>query len=262
MHDVAWRTFPYMYKPIDRFIYEWKYGWSAKHATHVICISESTKRDIMRFYGVPEERISVIYQPVQQLFYTPMDKAEAQAIVRKYVDEDFILTVGSINARKNLLGMLKAYCRQDLRPKFVVIGNGHEYRKKCEQYIKEKRLTDRILILDNIHDGKTLQAFYTCTKVLMYPSFFEGFGLPVVEAALQHCPIITSNVSSLPEAAGAGAIKTAPNDIRTMASSLKRLLTDPQECEYLGNKAYEHAISHFTPQTLTEQLYKLYQSLL
>ena len=82
MHDVAWRTFPAMYKPVDRVIYEWKYGWSAKHATHVICISESTKRDVMRFYNVPEERISVIYQPVQKLFYTPMDKFEAQAIVK------------------------------------------------------------------------------------------------------------------------------------------------------------------------------------
>jgi glycosyltransferase involved in cell wall biosynthesis len=158
--------------------------------------------------------------------------------------------------------MLKAYSRQDMRPKFVVIGNGREYRKKCEQYITGKGLTDRILILDNIHDGKTLQAFYTCAKILMYPSFYEGFGLPVVEAALQHCPIITSDVSSLPEAAGAGAIKTAPNDIRTMASSIKRLLTDPQESQYLGNKAYEHAMSHFNPQTLTEQLYKLYQSLI
>lgn len=262
MHDVAWRTFPAMYKPVDRVIYEWKYGWSAKHATHVICISESTKRDVMRFYNVPEERISVIYQPVQKLFYTPMDKFEAQAIVKKYVDEDFILTVGSINERKNLLGMLKAYSRQDMRPKFVIIGNGRAYRKKCEEYIAGKGLKDRVLILDNIHDGKTLQAFYTYAKILLYPSFYEGFGLPVVEAALQHCPIITSNVSSLPEAAGAGAIQTAPNDIRTMAASIKRLLTDPQESQYLGIKAYEHAISHFTPQILTEQLYKLYQSLI
>ena len=80
MHDVAWRTFPDMYKPWDRMIYDWKYGWSCRNATHVVCISESTKRDVMRFYGVPEERISVIYQPVQGLFYVKEDENEtAQA---------------------------------------------------------------------------------------------------------------------------------------------------------------------------------------
>lgn len=262
MHDVAWRTFPKMYKPIDIFLYEQKYGWSAKHATHVICISESTKRDVMRFYGVPEERISVIYQPVQQLFYTPMEKQKAEDIVKEYVDDDFILTVGSINARKNLLGMLKAYAKLEKRPKFVVIGNGHEYRKLCEKFIAEKGLSNDVIIIDNIHEGYILQAFYTCAKVLMYPSFYEGFGLPVVEAALQHCPIITSNVSSLPEAAGNGAIQVAPNDIKTMASSLNRLLTDPQECTYLGQKAYEHATTHFNPEELTNNIYKLYNSIL
>lgn len=259
IHDVAWRTFPAMYKPIDIFLYDKKYGWSAKHATHVICISESTKQDVMRFYGVPEERISVIYQPVQQLFYTPMERQKAEAIVKEYVDDEFILTVGSINARKNLLGMLKAYAKLEKRPKFVVIGNGHEYRKLCEKYISEKGLSNDVIIIDNIHEGYILQAFYTCAKILMYPSYYEGFGLPVVEAALQHCPIITSNVSSLPEAAGAGAIQVAPNDIKTIASSLNRLLTDTQECTYLGQKAYEHATTHFHSEELTEQVYRLYQ---
>ena len=262
MHDVAWRTFPRMYKPIDIFLYEQKYGWSAKNATHVICISESTKKDVMQFYGVPEERISVIYQPVQQLFYTPMEKQKAADIVKEYVDDDFILTVGSINARKNLLGMLKAYAKQEKRPKIVVIGNGHEYRKLCEKFIQEKNLENDIIIIDNIHEGYVLQAFYTCAKVLMYPSYYEGFGLPVVEAALQRCPIITSNVSSLPEAAGNGAIQVAPNDIKTMASSLHRLLTDPQECTYLGQKAYEHATEHFNSEELTNDIYKLYNSIL
>jgi len=262
MHDVAWRTFPRMYKPIDIFLYEQKYGWSAKNATHVICISESTKKDVMQFYGVPEERISVIYQPVQQLFYTPMEKQKAADIVKEYVDDDFILTVGSINARKNLLGMLKAYAKLEKRPKFVVIGNGHEYRKLCEKFIQEKNLENDVIIIDNIHEGYVLQAFYTCAKVLMYPSYYEGFGLPVVEAALQRCPIITSNVSSLPEAAGNGAIQVAPNDIKTMSSSLHRLLTDPQECTYLGQKAYEHATTHFNPEELTNDIYKLYNSIL
>ena len=119
MHDVAWRTFPDMYTFFDRHIYDWKYGWSAKNATHVVCISESTKRDVMRFYHVPAERISVIYQPVQQCFYTAIADDEATRIALNalpYLNDNgkvrpFIITVGSINSRKNLLGMVKAFNR-------------------------------------------------------------------------------------------------------------------------------------------------------
>lgn len=270
MHDVAWRTFPDMYKWLDRHIYDWKYGWSARNATHVVCISESTKRDVMRFYGVPEERISVIYQPVQQVFYTPMNADSAKDVLRTalpYLINNngetvrYVLTVGSINSRKNLLGMVKAFETIPVakRPLFVVVGNGHEYRSKVEQYIADHNLTSFIHIESNIHDATVLQALYTETQVMMYPSFYEGFGLPVVEAALQKCAVITSNVSSLPEAAGPGAIQVDPNSVPQLAEALQLLLDDEGERAKRAKAGYDYCMAHFLPEDLTRQMEELYQ---
>ena len=268
MHDVAWRTFPDMYKPWDRVIYDWKYGWSARHATHVVCISESTKRDVMRFYNVPEQRISVIYQPVQPTFYEPMDKKDAAKIVGEalpYLNgEPFILTVGSINSRKNLLGMVKAYEQlpHDNRPHFVVVGNGREYRKQVEYYISDRGGMDGVIHIEsNIHNAQTLKALYAQAQLLMYPSFYEGFGLPVVEAALQCCPVITSNVSSLPEAAGDAAIQCSPSSVDEIAEALRHLLDNDTEREERGIRARQYCMENFDTEKLTRQMYDLYQSL-
>ncbi len=267
MHDVAWRTFPDMYTLFDRKIYDMKYGWSARNATHVVCISQSTKRDVMHFYGIPEERISVIYQPVQKVFYTPMDEDEAARICSKTLPytqgRNFILTVGSINSRKNLLGMVKALkgLPPEERPLFIVVGNGREYRAKVEKYIEDHGLRNSIRIETGIHDAVTLQALYRRAKCLLYPSFYEGFGLPVVEASLQKCPVITSNVSSLPEAAGPAAIQVDPTAVSQITNSLRRLLASPDECSNRGEEAYRYCMDRFTPEVLTGQMLDLYDSL-
>ena len=264
MHDVAWRTFPDMYTVFDRHIYDLKYGWSARHATHVVCISQSTKQDIMRFYGVPEERISIIYQPVQRQFYTPMAREEAEERCNRQLPytqgRDFVLTVGSINSRKNLLGMVKALegLPPKERPLFVVVGNGREYRTKVERYIDAHGLRKYVRIESNIHDAETLQALYCRARCLMYPSFYEGFGLPVVEAALQRCPVITSNVSSLPEAAGPAAIQVDPCAVSQMANALRRLLSSPEECSERGEQAHDYCMENFSPDRLTRQMLELY----
>ncbi len=263
MHDVAWRTFPDMYKPWDRLIYDWKYGWSAKHATHVVCISESTKRDVMRYYGVPEERISVIYQPVQEIFYkvplSPPIGGESSSLLKE-LERGYILTVGSINSRKNLLGMVKALemLSEDERPLLMVVGNGREYRKLVEQYISEHHLSEWVRIESNIHDAETLQTLYANARCMLYPSFYEGFGLPVVEASLQRCPVITSNVSSLPEAAGPDSIQVNPGSPEEIAEALHRLMNDEAERRQRGEAGYKYCMERFHPDVLTEQMYELY----
>ncbi|MBQ9237186.1 MAG: glycosyltransferase family 4 protein [Prevotella sp.] len=267
MHDVAWRTFPDMYKPWDRLIYDWKYGWSAKHASHVVCISESTKRDVMRYYGVPENRISVIYQPVQEVFYTTPPPALPKGGSPPPLGElerGFLLTVGSINSRKNLMGMVKALemIAEDERPLLVVVGNGREYRRRVEQYISEHHLQEWVRIESDIHDAETLRALYANALCLLYPSFYEGFGLPVVEASLQRCPVITSNVSSLPEAAGPDSIQVDPSSPEEIAEALHRLLTDEAERRQRGEAGYKYCMEHFHPDVLTGQMYGLYEKML
>ncbi len=267
LHDVAWRTFPGMYTLIDRKIYDMKYGWSVRNATRVICISQSTKRDAMRFYGVPEERLQVIYQPVQATFYTPMDAITARAICERRLpytqQREFVVTVGSINSRKNLLGIVKALetIAPDMRPLLVAVGNGRGYRQLVERYINEHGLRPYVRIETGIHDVETLQALYTTATCLLYPSFYEGFGLPVVEASLQQCPVITSNLSSLPEAGGPAAVLCDPTAASQMGNALYRLLTDKSECEQRGRAAHDYCMERFNPQKLTQEVIDLYQSL-
>lgn len=289
MHDVAWRTFPDMYKPWDRLIYDWKYGWSCRNATHVVCISESTKRDVMRFYGVPEERISVIYQPVQEIFYeqTPSQPVQQASLHREggnglpLTNANFspalgkecpkgeegvgtyLLTVGSINSRKNLMGMVKALemIPEDMRLPLVVVGNGREYRQRVEEYIDSHHLREWVRIESNIHEAEKLRELYAGALCMLYPSFYEGFGLPVVEAQLQRCPVITSNVSSLPEAAGPDAIQVNPAKPEEIAEALRRLLTDGEERRQRGEAGYRYCMEMFLPERLTEQMFQLYEKL-
>lgn len=263
MHDVAWRTFPDMYKPWDRLMYDWKYGWAAKNATHVVCISEATKREVMRYYDVPEERISVIYQPVQPLFYTPMDDAEADHIIKDVLGSlpAYALTVGSINSRKNLLGMVKALEQipEGMRPLLLVVGDGREYRRKVEEYVESRGLRRWFRVESGIHDGRVLQALYTRALCMMYPSFCEGFGLPVVEASLQCCPVIASNVSSLPEAAGSDAMLVNPESAEEIANALDTMLGDSGERTRRGKAGHDYCMARYQPSVLTDQMYELYE---
>lgn len=266
LHDVAWRTFPDMYHWADRQIYDFKYGRSCQHATRVIAISESTKRDCIRFYHIPEERIEVIYQPVQPTFYQPLTQDEITTELQKLptLPTEFILNVGSINSRKNLLGLVKALERipVDQRPPLVVIGNGHEYKREVETYLTAHNMTNSVTILGNVHDARTLQALYSRCLLMAYPSFYEGFGLPVVEAALQSTPVLTSTVSSLPEAAGDGAILADPASVDSIHEGLCRLLDNRGLATELGAKAHAYASSHFNPKRQTQALYQLYQNLI
>lgn len=269
VHDICWRTFPEMYHFIDRHLYDWKYGASVRKADKVVAISQSTKRDVMEAYGVPEHQIEVIYQPVQDYYYTPLPTEEVKAQIAQCEElpENFILYVGSINSRKNLLSIVKALALipVDQRPFLVVVGNGREYRKEVENYISTHQLQNYVCIKSDIHNNKLLQALYAKATLFVYPSFYEGFGLPVVEAALQHTPVITSTVSSLPEAAGPDACFINPNDkdaSAMMAETIIRLCSDTVFAETVASRMEAYARRMFSPTTLTEQMMNLYRRII
>lgn len=269
IHDVAWLTFPDMYHWIDRKLYNWKYGTSCQRADKVVAISESTKRDVMRFYNVPEEKVQVIYQPVQEYYYTPLSEAECNRLITEHFGDDglppFILYVGSINSRKNLLSALKALAMipEENRPLLLIVGNGREYRKECEAFIAQNHLEPYTRIETNIHNNQLLQALYTRAMLFIYPSFYEGFGLPVVEAALQRTPVITTTVSSLPEAAGPDACLIDPhaNDaIEQMAHAIDTIISDSTKAKDMAIKVESYARRMFTPDVLTQQMMELYKT--
>ena len=264
IHDVAFKTFPDMYHATSRFIYDRKWRHACKVADRIIAISESTKQDIVRFYGVDPDRIDIVYQPVNRIYYTDLT-GTCPASLEKYVNgKPYMLYVGSINSRKNLLGIVKAMelIPKDLQIPLVVIGDGREYKQKVLEYISAHNLQDRILFSPEKVGTEGLRYLYTNARLLIYPSFYEGFGLPVVEALLSHCPVITSNISSLPEAAGPDSLLVEPSDIRDIADKISKLLTDDSQRQAVTEKGYQYAMDSFSPKVLADRLMGIYKQLI
>jgi len=257
IHDVAFHTFTDMYHWQDRQIYDLKWRYACKKADRIIAISECTKRDIIRFYGVDEKKIDVVYQPVNPLYYE-----EKPAFEEKH--EEYMLYVGSINSRKNLLGIVKAIemLPKDLQLPLVVVGNGREYKRQVEEYIAEHGLQNLVKFHAPINDQRELCKLYQGATLFVYPSFYEGFGLPVVEAMLSGCPVVTSNVSSLPEAGGPFSLKANPESAEEIAQQMQRLLENEELRKEISEKSYAYAMETFHPKVLAKQLMDVYESVL
>ena len=267
IHDVAIKTFPEMYHWYDRRIYDMKMRYACRRSDMVVAISESTKRDVMRFYDVDESKVKVIYQPVQDLYYTPLTRSEARMTVSQNIPgfpDEFMLYVGSVNSRKNLLGIVKAMERipeSSLQP-LVIVGNGREYKEEVERYIAVHGFEKRVIWLTGLKDNHHLQALYTLASVFLYPSFYEGFGLPVAEALLSGCPVVTSNVSSLPEAGGEAALLVDARRDDELADAIQRVLAwsaEDREAKIDEGRAY--AMRMFHPHVVARQLMDAYHSL-
>ncbi len=262
IHDVAFRTFPDMYHATDRFTYNLKWRHACRKADRIIAISESTKKDIIRFYDVDPDRIDVVFQPVNSLYYTDNKGVCPSSLAAYVVGKPYILYVGSINSRKNLLGIVKALnlLPKDLQIPLVVIGDGREYKQKVLEYIAQHNMQDLVIFTPQKVGTEGLRYLYLNARMLVYPSFYEGFGLPVVEALLSRCPVITSNVSSLPEAAGPYSLTVDPSDISDLARKMEAVLTDDVLRNSMTEKGYRYAIEAFSPEVLAGQLMDVYAS--
>ena len=266
MHDVAFKTFPDMYQWADRKIYDAKWRFACRKATHVVAISESTKRDVQKYYQVGDDRISVIYQPVQELFYTPLSHDKTQEMLKRSIPSlpgEFLLSVGSVNSRKNLMNTLRAFADlpAENRPPLVVVGNGGHYLSECKAFADKHLSPNEVLWLHHVDSSLLLQALYTTALAMLYPSHYEGMGLPVIEALLQQCPVLTSNVSSLPEAAGPGALLVTPTDVGEISHALARLIEDSDLRQHLSTAGQAYARQKFTPALLTSQMMDLYKKI-
>ena len=263
IHDVAFKTFPGMYHHTDRFTYNRKWKYACHKADRIIAISESTKQDIIRFYNVDPSRIDVIYQPVNRLFYTDYKGVCPKSLTAYVNGMPYILYVGSINSRKNLLGAVKALelLPQDLRIPIIVIGNGREYKQKVLKYITERHLQNMIIFTAEKVGLEGLRYLYRNAQMLVYPSFYEGFGLPVVEALLSGCPVVTSNVSSLPEAAGPYSLLVDPDNIQDISDKMSSILSDSALRSDIIARGYEFAQKQFSPDALAAKLMNVYAAL-
>jgi glycosyltransferase involved in cell wall biosynthesis len=272
IHDVIFERFPKQYSKIDVEIYKRKFKYACDHADKVIAISEQTKKDIMEFYKTPEEKITVCYQSCNPAFAEKVSEKIKQQIKEKYsLPDQYFLYVGSIIERKNLLGICKAIylLRNELKIPLVIIGDGTKYKQQVKDFIRQNGLEKQMIFLSENPLAKVSSSFlkaedfpaiYQSAIAMIYPSFFEGFGIPVLEALWSRLPVITSSVSCLPEAGGDGAYYVDPNSSEEIAEGMKTIFADGSFTEALKEKGWQHA-QNFTQQKCAANVMKVYESL-
>jgi len=228
IHDLIFLRFPQYYKKIDRNMYASIYRSSCRNATKIIAISIQTRIDLITYFGIEPGKIEVIYQSCDSLFYNKVGQAIKSSVKLKFnLPDRFILCVGTIEKRKNQLAILQGVVNQKLDTTVVLVGRPTKYMEQLSRFINETGIQKQVVFLHNTATAE-LQAIYQMAEVMVYPSYFEGFGLPVLEAQASGCPVITSNISSLPEAGGDGALYIDPDDISAIGQSISSILTDSQ----------------------------------
>ncbi|WP_102407567.1 glycosyltransferase family 4 protein [Parabacteroides bouchesdurhonensis] len=261
IHDLIFLRYPQFYRRIDRVIYTNKFRKACKEADCIIAISEMTKRDIIRFFNIDADKIHVIYQGCDLSFTHPAEE-ERKALVRSAYNlpKRYILNVGSIEKRKNLLLVIKALKQVDEDVSLVAIGKRTEYTDQLEKYIMDNDLSKRVRLLDGV-PFEDLPAIYQQASLFVYPSFFEGFGIPIIEALHSGIPVIAATGSCLEEAGGPDSIYVNPNNESDMAQSINSVLSSPVLAEKMI-KAGKEYVQNFSDKTIARQLMELYKGLL
>jgi glycosyltransferase involved in cell wall biosynthesis len=258
IHDLIFMRFPEFYKTLDREIYRSKVKYACSSAHKIIAISEQTKEDIIRFLNVDANKIEVVYQSVSPVFF---EHNNSENLRTKYnLSKQFILSVGTLEPRKNQLTILKALHSEKTDTQIVFIGKSTSYIKRLHDFINVNNLSRQVKFLNNIPEND-LAGLYKMARLSVYISHFEGFGLPVIESMASGCPVITSNVSCLPETAGDAAILCAPGNFTELGKQIKLTIEDEKIRNELIQKGNERA-RLFHPEYFSEKMISLYTELL
>ncbi len=259
IHDLIFMRYPSWYPFIDKLIYYSKFKSAANYADRIIAISEQTKKDIVNFFGISSDKISVVYQSCHAAFKKSSSSEEKDSIREKYeLPQKFILQVGTIEERKNLLYTLEAICElQDVQ--LVVIGRKTDYIKKVEDFINTHDLEDRVHFRD-VKSMEDLAVIYQLAHAFCYPSIFEGFGIPIIEALYSGVPVITNKDGVFPEAGGPDSYYVDLSVPQEMTSLLEELYNN-EEKRKLGIDKSRTFVSKFDEANIMVELDKVYKGL-
>ncbi len=250
IHDVIFKRYPKQYPFFDRLGYNLKTKKAIQQSDKIIAISHQTEQDIINYFHAPVEKINLLYQSCNP-FYTdnPISPSE--------IDSDYFLYVGSVIERKNLLSILKAMKKisENDRKKLVVVGKGGSYYDTCRSYASANGLDGFVDWKGNM-DNLAIKELYKNAIALIYPSIFEGFGIPVIESMYAGRPVITSNLSSLKEAGGEAALLVDPFNVEEIRSAMESM-SHVTEREKYKTKISKH-LAQFDPKILSEKLMSIY----
>jgi len=258
VHDLIFLRFPELYKPIDRKIYTAKFKSAIKNADVVVAISETTKQDIIHFFGTNENKIKVIYQGCHKAFKQNYSKEEKELLINKYhLPKKFILNVGTLEERKNAFTIIKALKNNDLH--IVLVGRETNYTKQIHEFIKLYNMRNRVHFLQNL-SLQELAILYQLSSVFVYPSIYEGFGIPIIEALYSKIPVITQQNGVFPEAGGTNSFYIQnPLDEKELLDKILQVYQ--QNNEEIIEKNW-HFVQKFNDETIASQWQNLYKNLI
>jgi len=261
IHDLIFYRYPQYYPWFDRKIYEYKIRYAADHADRIIAISERTKSDLIKLFNIDQNRIEVIYQNCDPVFRNKITDAEKHRIRSLYyLPENYLLNVGTIETRKNALLAVQAIRELDTDIHLIIIGKDTPYAIKVRDYVNKHGLNNRVHFLKNV-SYNDLPGIYQMADLFLFPSLYEGFGIPVVEALSSGIPVIAAKGSCLEEAGGSGSIYINPKNSSALATQIMNVLNDPEKRQNMVKAGLEH-LELFSDRKIAGQLNNLYQNII
>lgn len=262
IYDLAFLASPESFTIITRLYFKIFLTPSIYLADHIIAISQATKKDIIKYFKINPEKISIVYGALSPSIKKVINKNILQETKKKYnLPDKYILFTGLISPRKNIVRALHAYARIhiEIPHKFVITGKKGWLYNDVFKTVKKLNLEKKVIFTGYVPDND-LCALYTLSDIFIFPSLYEGFGLPILEAMTCDAPVITSNISSMPEVAGNAALLVNPYNIQEITEAIKKLYTDKKLRQTLIKKG-RNQIKKFTWKKSAQETLKIYEKL-
>ncbi len=265
IHDVLFDYFDADYRTLDKNIYKQKTNLAIKNADMIVAISENTKQDLIQQYNAKEEKIKVIYQCTLPIYYTGQLEPPTE-LTKQFIPQKYLLYVGSITHRKNLMLLCKAWLNlpTELQLTVVIVGDGGAYKAEVKRFLVKNNILNKFIFINETTKNITiseLKNLYQNTAILVYPSKKEGYGLPVLEAMALGTPIITSKNTSMEEICKDAALYIENNDETQLTKHIQVILTETK-CKEKMKLVADERIKLFLPCDYLTNNMNLYESIL
>lgn len=263
VHDAIMLKHPQWCSPTLRQLKNWVFKRTTHYAKKIIAISHAAVPDLMEYFKIPEKKISVVHHGVDPVWKNPISQDIKQARLSQFnLKKDYILFVGTLQPRKNILRIIQAFSRlpEDLRRQhpLVLVGKNGWETDELMRVLSEWEKSRQIIWLKQV-DFQLLRILYQNAKVLCFPSLYEGFGFPILEAFSSQIPVITSNITAMPEIAGDAALLVDPYSIDDIHQALEKILTDQQTVDLLIQKGLAR-LPLFSWEKCAKETLAVYQS--
>ncbi|MCO5248812.1 MAG: glycosyltransferase family 4 protein [Chitinophagales bacterium] len=258
IHDIIFHKFPDYFPLLDRQVYKYKVKRACTEANAIVAVSENTRNDLVNDFKIDANKIFIINPSWGREFEFEYTNWFNEFLRLKYsLPFDFLLFVGAVSKRKNLYTVIRALeLPENVEISLVVVSDGGDNYYEIEDYVATREVGHRVFFLNNLPSYE-LPGIYGMAKCLVYPSFYEGFGMPIIESLKMGTPVIASDTSSLKEAGGSGAIYLKPDDVEAWADTINNVVLDRELNEKLILNGAEY-IKRFKPEVTTTAMIDLY----